>query len=145
MSSMMPNIRAALAARLFPTITIWNRLEGRPRADKFERALKAEVRDALWMLTRQWQFGEFRGDDAGSPIETKVHVTTTRLRKYQPEHHAVEPFDDTVPLEANVERRATSFVRGGRDMALDLRLLLGRQWLKMLRAKIGDDLRADFL
>ena len=29
----------------------------------------AEVRDALWMLTRQWQMGEFEGDDAGSPIE----------------------------------------------------------------------------
>ena len=51
-----------------PGITIWNRLEGRPRAEKFDRALRAEVRDALWMLTRQWQIGEFHGDDAGSPI-----------------------------------------------------------------------------
>lgn len=145
MSTFTADLRSALARRLFPTITIWNRLEGRPRADKFDRALKAEVRDALWMLTRQWQFGEFRGDDAGSPIESKVHVTTTRLRKYRPEDHAVESFDDAVPLEANVERRPVSFVRGGRDMSLDLRLLMGRQWLKMLRAKIGLDLRADFL
>ena len=33
--------------RRLPAITYWNRLEGRPRADDFTRALKAEVRDAL--------------------------------------------------------------------------------------------------
>ena len=49
-------------------VTVWNRLEGRPRTVEFDRALRAEVRDALWMLTRQWQLGEFRGDDAGSPV-----------------------------------------------------------------------------
>jgi uncharacterized peroxidase-related enzyme len=49
--------------------------------------------------------GEFRGDDARSPIKTKVQISMTALRKYRPESHAVEPFDDTAPLEANVERR----------------------------------------
>ena len=56
-----------LTARSTPAVTRWNRLEGRPRSHDFGRALKAEVRDALWMLTKQWQLGEFRGDDAGSP------------------------------------------------------------------------------
>src|SRR5687767_10110236 len=59
------NINEALTARLFPTVTLWNRLEGRPRTENFARALKAEVRDALWMLTKQWHMGEFFGDDAG--------------------------------------------------------------------------------
>jgi hypothetical protein len=145
MSRVVTDIRSALVRREFPSITMWNRLEGRPRADKFDRALKAEVRDALWMLTRQWQLGEFRGDDAGSPVEAKAHLTTTELRKYRPENHGVELFDADTPLEAKVERRPVSFVRDGRDMSLDLRLLMGRQWLKMLRAKIGADLRADFL
>ena len=53
--------RASPAERLIPTITMWNRLEGRPRRHDFDRALKAEVRDALWMLTKQWQMGEFTG------------------------------------------------------------------------------------
>jgi hypothetical protein len=35
------DIRAALAERTFPTVTVWNRLEGRPRTTSFERALKA--------------------------------------------------------------------------------------------------------
>ena len=44
------DLRAALLARTFPTVTVWNRLEGRPRSVEFDRALSAEVRDALWML-----------------------------------------------------------------------------------------------
>ena len=128
------NLASVIAAREIPAITFWNRLEGRPRADKFDRALKAEVRDALWMLARQWQLGEFRGDDAGSPVFAKVQTAQTRLRKYRPGAGTVEPFDDTVPLEAKVERRPLSFTRGGRDMSLDLRLLMGRQWLKLMRS-----------
>ena len=71
------DLRAALLARTFPTVTVWNRLEGRPRSVEFDRALSAEVRDALWMLARQWQFGEFRGEDAGSPVTATVHLSTT--------------------------------------------------------------------
>ena len=37
-----------------PIIKGWNRLEGRPRTVDYSRALRAEVRDALWFLTRQW-------------------------------------------------------------------------------------------
>ena len=77
-----------------PGITLWNRLEGRPRATNFERALRAEVRDPLWMLCRQWQVGEFQGDDAGSPVEARVQLATTRLRRYQPGDGAAEAFDD---------------------------------------------------
>jgi hypothetical protein len=126
-----------LALRQMPTVTMWNRLEGRPRTENFDRALKAEVRDALWMLTRQWQLGEFRGDDAGSPVLAKVHLSTTRLRKYQAKSNPVQPFDDDTPLEAKVERCPIAFSLGGCDVALDLRLLMGRQWLKLMHS-IGD-------
>ena len=30
------------------------------------------MRDPLWMLTRQWQFGEFRGEDAASPVTARI-------------------------------------------------------------------------
>src|SRR3954470_19886045 len=100
------DIKAALTQRLFPAITTWNRLEARPRSQTFERALKAEVRDALWMLTKQWQMGEFRGSDAGSPVFAKLLFETTRLTKYRAgADGAAELFDSTVPLEAKVERR----------------------------------------
>ena len=123
-----------------PGITLWNRLEGRPRATNFERTLRAEVRDPLWMLCRQWQVGEFQGDDAGSPVEARVQLATTRLRRYQPGDGAAEAFDDQTPLEAKVEalpvafaqRQAPLGVASTLAIALDLRLLMGRQWLKMI-------------
>lgn len=126
------NIAAVVAEQALPGITIWNRLEGRPRAEKFDRALRAEVRDALWMLTRQWQMGEFRGDDAGSPIFAKVRVETTRLRKYKSANGSVEEFNDAIPLEARVEQMPVPLVLAGHEVSLDIRLLAGRHWVKLV-------------
>lgn len=139
------DLPAVLAGRAtIPTVTLWNRLEGRPRTHDFERALRAEVRDPLWMLTKQWQMGEFRGDDAGSPAIAKVHLETTRLTKYRAASHPPEAFDDDVPLEAKVEQRPIPFEAGGRGLALDLRLVLGRRWLKLI-AGIEPGLEQKFL
>jgi hypothetical protein len=141
-------LATAVAERRFPTLTLWSRLEGRPRAENFERALAAEVRDALWMLTRQWQMGEFRGDDAGSPVFARIRVATTRITQYQPDRGAFESFDETIPLETKVERRPVPLARGNRELALDLRLDMGRHWLKLLGTLAGVDVtaaRAQFL
>jgi hypothetical protein len=119
------NIGAALEARAFPTVTTWNRLEGRPRTADFVRSLRAEVRDPLWMLARQWQLAEFVADDAGSPVETKVHVESRRLTRYRPGDTPATDFDEAVPLEATVERRPL-------QLGLDLRLAMGRRWLAMV-------------
>src|SRR3954447_15805346 len=99
------NLRGALLERQLPMITVWNRVEGRPRTVDFSRALRAEVRDALWMLTRQWQLGEFRGEDAGSPVLARTHVSTTRITHVRPGDGPAVPFDETVPLEAQIERQ----------------------------------------
>src|ERR1044071_8603130 len=87
-------------AKVFPMTFAWSRLEGRPNTDNFDRALKAEVRDALWMLTKQWQMGEFEGDDAGSPVVSKLCTTTSEVNKYKANGHDVQPFDKDVPFEA---------------------------------------------
>ncbi|ASC71886.1 hypothetical protein XM38_028400 [Halomicronema hongdechloris C2206] len=138
------NMAAVLNKRSFPTITLWNRLEARPRRDTFDLAFKVEVRDALWMLCKQWQMGEFQGDDAGSPIFAKVHMGTTRLTKYQPHGHDPRPFSDDVPLEAQVENRPIPFTIGEQFISLNLRLLMGRHWLKLVNQSIGN-FNADYI
>jgi hypothetical protein len=115
-----------------PTITTWNRLEGRPRTEDFDRALKVEVRDALWMISKQWQMGEFIGDDAGSPVLAKAHIATTALTKYQPGEDAPMLFEKDVPLEVKVEHQEIPFQLGQQMVSLDIRLLMGRQWLKLI-------------
>jgi len=125
----IPDIRRAIEQRLDPTITLWSRLEGRPRAADFGRSLRAEVRDALWMLSRQWQFGEFVGDDAGSPISAKLRMEATSLARYRPGTGPAVDLDLTRPLETTVERRRP-------QLGLDLRLAMGRRWLRLI-AGIG--------
>jgi hypothetical protein len=126
------DLNEALRLKAFPTVTVWNRLEGRPRRDDFSRALKAEVRDALWMLTKQWQLGEFQGDDAGWPILGRMHMHTTRVTKYRPANGATEALSTSLPLETKVEQRPLAWRRGGMKARLDLRVQLGRQWRKLL-------------
>ncbi len=137
------DIRAALIERAFPTVALWNRLEGRPRTTEFDRALKAEVRDPLWMLARQWQLGEFRGEDAGSPVTATFHLRTTRPTRYRAQESPPVNMPGRQPLETVVESRAVPFTIGTDLVSLDLRLAMGRRWMKLmsphpppLRAKI---------
>ncbi len=141
------DMKAAVLGRENPSVVTWERTEGRPRnRTSFDRALRAEIHDALWMLSRQWQMGEFKGEDAGSPALAKVHLQSTHLNKYKPDGHAVEPFDETIPLETQVEQRPIAFRQGDQKVALDLRLVMGRYWLKLLAvAGAGAGVRGDFL
>src|SRR5712692_2808392 len=79
-----------------PLLRGWNRLEGRPRSADFERSLRAEVRDPLWFLGRQWQYGEFEGEDAGSPIDARIAYETYRLDGYTVDGET-GPYDPTTP------------------------------------------------
>lgn len=128
----VPDLDAALAARQFPTVTLWNRLEGRPRRADFSRALKAEVRDALWMLSKQWQLGEFKADDAGSPVFAKLRLRTSPVTGYQAGSGAPQAYDATIPLEAQAEQRPIAWSWNQHAMRLDLRAQLGRQWRRLL-------------
>jgi hypothetical protein len=128
------DITQALIQRADPTVLRWNRLEGRPRSRDFRRALSAEVRDALWMLSRQWQLGEFEGEDNGSPVIARLNVRSSPLTNYLASAGAQVPLDSTVPLEPLVEAMAISLDTGSQPVALDIRLMLGRRWLAMLAA-----------
>ena len=138
----MPLLQAVANYR--PTVTLWNRLEGRPRTENFDRALKAEVRDALWIISKQWQMGEFIGDDAGSPVLAKTHLSTTRLTKYQAGDQGAQALDYAMPLEATVENRPIAFTQGATEVALDIRLLMGRHWLRLV-APIDPNLKQNYI
>jgi hypothetical protein len=92
-----------------PAIIGWNRLEARPRTEQYDRAMRAEVRDALWFLTRQWQFGEFKGEDAGSPVEARTAVRVDPLQHYAVAGQGAVAYDPMLPLETHVEREAAQF------------------------------------
>src|SRR5690349_4933811 len=64
-----------------PSITSWNRLEPRTRSPHLP-GLTGRIHDPMWMLGRQWQLGEFLGEDAGSPISVRVRGESTNPTAY---------------------------------------------------------------
>jgi hypothetical protein len=65
---------AAAIVKPDPSATTWSRLEPLPTNDDVAESLQARVADPLWMLARQWQFNEFQGEDAGSPIKAGLRI-----------------------------------------------------------------------
>ena len=133
------NLAGALRDREHPAVGVWNRLEGRPRTTDFARALRAEVRDPLWMLSRQWQLGEFLGTDAGSPVTATYAVSSAPPTRFRPGGGPAgggggtpEPLPGGRPLETVAERQPLPFTMGAEPVSFDLRLALGRRWLRLL-------------
>jgi len=130
---------------LLPTIVSWNRLEGAPRTLNFDQAIKAEVRDALWMMTKQWQMGEFNGEDAGSPIEAKVQVQHTNIQEYTTGNNSSVGISDSIPLEVLVEHQPLPMERQQVKMSVDIRLNMGIYWSKLLKSHSLDHYYKNFL
>lgn len=92
------------------SVTTWTRLEPHPRVAAMEETLKARVYDPLWMLARQWQLGEFQGEDNGSPVTVSLQGEASQLTRFAPGPLANTPvqgerFDAAnIPLEVLVER-----------------------------------------
>ncbi len=138
MNNLIPteaSLKEITQLKTHPITINWSKLEGRPYTDNFDRALKAEVHDALWMLTRQWQMGEFEADDAGSPVVSKLCTSTSDINKYKADDQSVQAFDKEIPFEATVEQRPLPFSTLGQDISLDIRLMMGRRWMQILKDK----------
>lgn len=137
-----------------PSITSWMRLEPRSRDTEMQSSLQARIYDPLWMLARQWQLGEFAGQDNGSPVTARWRGEAGRLSRY----HAGTIAPDTIvdaagydarrmPLETLVERET---VRPPHGQAAPERLRLaaeaGQQFLRILgRQPLARDYRAGFI
>ena len=110
-----------------PSITTWTRLEPRPREASLARSLQAQIRDPLWMLARQWQVGEFLGDDAGSPIQATLGVEMRTVTTYRPgtDEAATAKMDSAVPVEVHVERENVALrLRGSVQFGLHFEALV---------------------
>jgi hypothetical protein len=108
-----------------PGIVRWSRLEPRTRTDDLPRALRAEVRDGLWMLARQWQVGEFAAEDAGSPVLARAVVDTSPLTQVVRGDADPEPYAAGSPLEPYVEAEPV-------EIDLPAALAIGRRFVQLL-------------
>jgi hypothetical protein len=82
----------------------YTRIEGRPRETELDDALAAKIHDPLWMLSRQYQFGEFQGEDAGSAVFAKMALNRVNLAGFRRNGNPFKPVNHELPLEATVEK-----------------------------------------
>ncbi len=105
-----------------PSITTWTRIESRAREDDLRLGLQAHTYDPLWFLARQWQVGEFVGEDAGSPVIARLEADSFGLTRYLGRPLATQTAvgqaldTRTTPLETRVEREPV--IRGAQHLRL---------------------------
>ena len=114
-------------------LTFWSRLEPSPFSPDMVTSLQAEVADPAWFLARQWQYGEFQAEDAGSPVMVRLEGEQATLSRYAAAPlrgnlaAAAVDYDHTqLPPELQVEREAVraSHLRNAIDAACLLMRLL---------------------
>lgn len=62
----------------------WTRLEPQTLSGEPEAGITMRLADPLWMLARQWQMGEFKGEDCGTPVSVRVQARTQPLTALRP-------------------------------------------------------------
>ncbi len=126
------------------SITSWTRLEPQSADADMGTSSSARVFDPLWMLTRQWQMGEFQGEDAGTPIQARVRATSAVLtRRFLGEAPKPTGPNPTVvpaqtydaartPLEVLVERRPMRAVNEKDARMVPFAVESGMHFLRLL-------------
>jgi hypothetical protein len=140
----LPNARLDVELSKLPSIVTWSRLEPLTLSPDLTPALQTLVGDPLWLVARQWQFDELRGEDGGTPISAVVEVDHGRLSRLRPGPLAqqgtrtVDLVDDDVPLEPLVEAEVVKAPadRIRAQAGLHLLRMLGAAGLGRLRKKV---------
>src|SRR5215207_3313654 len=123
------------------SITTWMRLEPVSRNTEMKASLQARVYDPLWLLARQWQLGEFQGEDNGSPVMAQWQGESARVTRYhsgavKPGSTVSAPAYDraSMPLETLVEREPVRplTTEAGKLGKLRLAAETGLEFLRLL-------------
>jgi hypothetical protein len=128
----------------FPT---WIRLHPSSTDETLAIAVQARIHDPLWLLGRQWQFGELRHDAGATPVDVRLEGATAPFARMRGGGADVTTGRSTAiktrntPLEAIVERESVH-EQGVEE--LRLRSEAGLHLLRMLRAAGLTEVRVAF-
>lgn len=134
------------------SITSWTRLEPRSAKADMGSSSSARLFDPLWLLTRQWQMGEFQAEDAGTPVQARVRATNALLTRCHfgavPRTSLQAPAYDPArtPLEVLVARRRMRAADADDSRMLTFAVEAGLHFLRMLEQQtLSQNYRAVFL
>ena len=115
-----------------PSFTPQFRLEARSRTSGGDStSLAMRVADPLWMLGRQWQFGEFQAEDNGSPISIDTFYTKEQTKYYALGSNGTRQELNNIPLEAKVE--AMNVAPNPTQLDLKTKVRIGQRFERMVR------------
>lgn len=131
------NLEEVLKDDKFFDVNFDYRIEGRTRDTNYTEALRLRVHDPLWMLARQWQMGEFRGNNAGSAVSVQCKVNYDDCSK-----DPIEPITEQINPRIDFIAKIESAI-----YYLDLARLVGKKdndELKEFRIKLVADYPIDW-
>jgi hypothetical protein len=112
-----------------------------------QRSLQAQARDPLWFLARQYQVGEFRGADAGSPLHASVLAEFRNITTYRPgnDDGKTKAFEEQLPVEVHVERESVTLrLRGAVQLGRHFERLVNQSHNITQPAQVIHDFRLAF-
>lgn len=86
----------------FYNLEFTERKEGRTNNGNLTEALRMRAHDPLWMLARQWQMGEFRGNDTGTAMSVKCRIKEDDCQK-NPLEPIIEQINPEIDLMVRIE------------------------------------------
>jgi hypothetical protein len=107
----------------------WTRVESATVDPQLTEGIEARTADAIWSLARQWQIGEFKGDDAANPLLVSIESRSVPVRTLVLPGGEIELAGSDVPLEPLVERESVTDGTAHARVATEL----GRLLLRALR------------
>ena len=110
----------------------WLHIEPHCRSEDLMQGIEARTADPLWMLARQWQIGEFKGEDNGSPIQAEGSYRTDEINEVKLGEGNPIDLANAPPLEAIVERESV-------EMDWRTRVVVGQQFERLLRSEFAND------
>lgn len=120
-----------------PSIVSYSRLEPVDLSSgDLGPGLEVRIADPLWMVGRQWQFEELRGEDGGAPILAEVTGERAPVSRFHagalaasadPAAAAVDVPGDSMPLEVAIEAEVPAV------LPERIRVEQGLQLLRLLR------------
>jgi hypothetical protein len=122
-----------------PSITTWTRFEPQTRNAALTTSVQGRIHDPLWLLARQWQVGEFQGEDSGTPIMARLRSDVSRLTRFFPGPIAANSqvtapaFNAKVtPLETMVERERVRPLAGAKGEKLRFAVEAAQHFFRLL-------------
>jgi hypothetical protein len=106
---------------------IWQKIQPVPTNDDVAEALRGEIHDPLWLLSRQWQLGEFNAEDAGMATFAHLVTTSTPVQRFL-------PAGSSTAIAYNPEEKHLNVVTESitASFSMTMRIEAGRMWQKML-------------